>query len=263
MTEAMSEESQVVSTTETTLRVIEALKTEGGRTVEGIADELGLASSTVYKHLYTLKKHSFVVQTGNRYALSLRFLNLGGFARHTRPEYRIAREVLEEMSEADTPHWSVDFSVLNNNRQLTVAFVSEEFDAYPGEYYYLHTVSGGKAMMAELSGERIDEIVDQWGLPALTEHTVSTREELDASLEETRERGYAIASSEWIEGMRGVSKAISYPTGELLGSFAIAGPTYMIEGDVLEHEIPEILSSHVEKVETRLEEELLDSAGSE
>lgn len=259
----MSEDSQVVATTETTLEVIEALKTEGGRTVGEIADELDLASSTVYKHLYTLKKHSFVVQNGNRYDLSLRFLNLGGFARHARPEYRVAREVLEEMSEADTPHWSVDFSVLNNNQLLTVAFVTEEFDAYPGQYYYLHTVSGGKAIMAELPDERIDEIIDQWGLPALTEHTVTTREDLTAHLEETRQRGYAIASSEWVEGMRGVAKTISYPTGEILGSFAIAGPTYMIEGDVLEHEIPEMLSNHVEKVETRLEERLLDGAGVE
>lgn len=256
----MTEDTQVLSTTETTLRLVEALKTAGGRTVPDLAEELDLAESTVYKHLYTLKKHSFVVQSGDHYRLSLRFLNLGGFARHSEPEYQVADTILQSMSEEDIPYWSVDFGIINNNRHLTVAFISDEFDAYPGQYYYLHTVSGGKAIMSELPERRIDDIIDQWGLPQLTEKTITSREELLEDLERTRERGYAVGDEEWLEGMRGVAKSIKYPTGEVLGAFAIAGPIYMLKDDVLTDEVPETLSKHVELFESRLEDAMLGAS---
>lgn len=41
-----------------------------------------------------------------------------------------------------------------------------------GRYFYMHNSANGKVMLARVSDDRVTEILNQWGLPAVTENTI-------------------------------------------------------------------------------------------
>ncbi len=60
----------------------------------------------------------------------------------------------------------------------------------------MHQVAGGKAILAEYSRERVEGIIEQHGLPATTEYTITDPETLFQELEDIRKRGYATTIEE-------------------------------------------------------------------
>lgn len=75
----MSEAKYPIKATETTLTIIEELKSEDGGRVTELAESLDLAKSAVHNHLSTLMEHGYVIKEGNVYHLSLKFLEIGGY----------------------------------------------------------------------------------------------------------------------------------------------------------------------------------------
>jgi DNA-binding IclR family transcriptional regulator len=116
----------------------------------------------------------------------------------------------------------------------------------------LHCTSLGKAILAYLPEERVDEIVDRWGLPARTADTITTREELDAELERIRERGYAQDNGERLSGLRCVAAPITDTDGVAIGAVSVAGPTSRMKGERFESEIPERVQSVANVTEINL-----------
>jgi len=58
-----------------------------------------------------------------------------------------------------------------------------------GRVKSLHNSASGKAILPQLPEERVEEIVDRWGLEASTENTITDYDELLAELELVRDRG--------------------------------------------------------------------------
>ncbi|WP_076431446.1 IclR family transcriptional regulator domain-containing protein [Haladaptatus litoreus] len=65
----------------------------------------------------------------------------------------------------------------------------------------MHNTAPKKAILAEYSTTRIEEVLNQWRLPGETNQTITTRHELFTELERVRERGYAINDDEAVEGL--------------------------------------------------------------
>lgn len=64
-------------------------------------------------------------------------------------------------------------------------------DTHIGKQVPLSTTSAEKAILAELPDERIRDILNEHGLPEATEHTITSRENLMAEIEECRDRSFA------------------------------------------------------------------------
>jgi DNA-binding IclR family transcriptional regulator len=120
-----------------------------------------------------------------------------------------------------------------------------------GTHLYLHQTAGGKAILSQLSGDAVDDIVDQVGLPRATENTITDREALAEELAAVRERGYAYNREESTDGLVAVAAPL-VPDEEVLGACAVAGPRYRIGGDPLESAIPETLLSVVNELELNI-----------
>ncbi|WP_432485506.1 IclR family transcriptional regulator [Kineococcus esterisolvens] len=61
-----------------------------------------------------------------------------------------------------------------------------------GRYLPAHATALGKALLSERTDAELDELLPGPDLPALTERTVRTREELQVELSAARERGWAL-----------------------------------------------------------------------
>jgi IclR family acetate operon transcriptional repressor len=81
----------------------------------------------------------------------------------------------------------------------------------------------GKAILAQLPGHEVDQILARKGLPAVTPHTITDATQLRAVLEETRERGYSFDNQENELRNYCIGTAIFDNLGHVVGACSIAG----------------------------------------
>ena len=80
------------------VRVVEVLDRRGRLGVTEIARETGIAKSSVYKHLDTLRHLGYVTKDEAGYALSYRWFETGRRVRERDPVYRAAKSELDHLA---------------------------------------------------------------------------------------------------------------------------------------------------------------------
>ncbi|PGF14606.1 IclR family transcriptional regulator [Natrinema sp. CBA1119] len=260
---------QTAKTTERSLVIINTIQKLGGATLNELTGELEIARSTIHLHLQTLLEEGYLTKEGAVYHIGLRFLNHGEYARSRKTAYTLAKQTVTELS--DRIDEEVEFVVENDNRGILVHesfhpdshFPSKErhistTPSSAGIYYYLHSVATGKAILAELPGERVEAVLDDWGLPRQTAHTITDRDDFFRELEQIRDRGVAFADEEYVDGLREVGRRVTGPDGSVLGAIAIIGPKYRFMDERYTTELPEILMEYVDDLETEISDSYLD-----
>ena len=164
-----------IRTGETVLSVVEALATEGGAGVTTVADRLGIAKSTAHAHLQTLLDQRFVVKRDGQYHVGLRFLELGQSARAPWDAYGFIEEKVEELAEEPDAGPVPRRGTRRGGLRLPVDGQTQRPDRLARGRAHPVAVAAGKAMLAHLPEERVEEIVDSQGLERLTGNTVTDR----------------------------------------------------------------------------------------
>jgi DNA-binding IclR family transcriptional regulator len=118
-----------------------------------------------------------------------------------------------------------------------------------GDRRPLHCTGLGKAILSCYSEERVREIVDRHGMPAMTENTITDPDELTNELEVVRDRGYAIDDEEIQPGLRCVAAPINADNTSDVGAVSVSGPTGRFKRDRLETELPELVTSAANVIE--------------
>jgi IclR family acetate operon transcriptional repressor len=266
LAQTMSDRRQTVTTTQLSLDILETVFQLDGARLRDIIDELDIAKSTAHRHLTTLLENGYLVKTDDVYDIGLKFLNFGEYARSRWPGIQLIEEAVSELTERTNEE--CDFVAPDRGLILTIAESyhkwvkygsgtddnsSKQYRARIGSYYHMHATASGLAILATYSRERVEAVIDRRGLPVQTKHTITTREGLFEELARIRERGYAIDDQGYTEGMRSVGKAVHGPSGAVIGALSVSGPTYRVDGEVLEREIPNALVAVVETLEEQLE----------
>lgn len=246
--------SRSVKSTRTMFRIVEALEAADGAQVTELADELELAKSTVHQQLSTLLDLGYVVKEEGEYYLGLKFIHLGEYARTRKEVYNMTRPLVEELAEETGER--VQFMVEEHGRAFYLHMKQGrhgvQADRRVGKQRYLHSSAGGKAILAHMSEDEIESAIDRWGLPAETENTITTREELYEDLERVRERGYSLNMGESILGLRAVGVPVLEPSGDVVGSFVVSGPSHRLKGEVLEEKISDLLLGTANELELKI-----------
>jgi len=244
---------------ETSFRIIEYLRTNGKSRLTPISDELDIPKSTLHTHLNTLRKHDFVVKSGPEYELGLRFMWFGEHAKTKKREYDIVEQSVEKIADETGERTLFIVEEHTSLFYLRVELGENAVDFGPqiGDYGRdFHATSSGKAILAFMSSEKREQILDSIDLPVCTDRTITSREELLSELDEVREREYAINKGEFFEGLYGISVPIHYPDGGLLGSLTVSGPEQRMKGDKLASDLPEFLLGVANEIELNLSREL-------
>ncbi|ELZ61175.1 MULTISPECIES: IclR family transcriptional regulator [unclassified Haloferax] len=248
---------RTLKTVTTASRVLDAVKDCDGIGVSELSDYLDISKSTAYIHLRTLEENGLLVQRGNRYRFAFKFTVLGEYARNQSPLYRYGKPEVEKLA-AETDQYT--HIVTEENGYGVNLYQVKGDTSVDGEYQtekvqsqdHLHYTASGKAILAALPDERVEEIIEQRGLPAQTKATITDREALFDELEQIRERGYAYNDEEEIRGFRAIGAPIEDPSGRVLGSVSVSGPTSLLQGEQFQEHVPKLVTQSANVIEVNI-----------
>lgn len=238
--------------------ILKAIKSRHGATLQEIKTDLGLTKGTVHTYLVTLRECGFVTKEDDVYRLGLRFVTMGEYVRNKMDLYTAGQEQVDKLAERTGEYAHL---VVEDGGQEVAIYESRGDAAIAMDYHlrlretpqHLHDSAGGKAILAHLSEERLDEILDDRELAAQTENTITDREALREELATVRTRGYAVNDEEEIRGMRAVGAPILGSSGEVLGAVSVTAPTSRLKGKRFESDIPEDVMEAANLIEVNLE----------
>ena len=249
-----SDPNRPVITTETALSIIEILKAKGEMSLAEIADELPHAKSTVHRHTETLVSTGFMIKNDSKYRLSLKFLEIGADTREDYPVFSASKSRVDELAvETGEKVWCV---VEERGKSIHIyghsGGNSIQSNVSIGNHTHLHQLAAGKAIMAHLPEQRIDDIVLRYGLPSATEHTITDRETLMEELAGIRERGVAFNQEESGYRLHAVGAPIRNEDDIAIGAISVSGPARRLTGEKFTSEIPELLLEATSDIEVDL-----------
>lgn len=245
--------TRAIKTADTIFAIVQELQRRDGAGVTELANELGLAKSTVYDHLATLEQAEYVVKEGGTYRLGLRFLDHGTYVKNQFGMDDIVRPVIEQL--AEEVNEAVWFVVEEHGRAVFLhsAFGERAVQTHAriGRRSYLHHLSAGKAILAMLPEERVEEILYRHGLPELTPETITNLDTLSEELETIRESGIAYEQDETVTGVSSVAAPVLFEE-EVVGAIMVVGPSSRINGERLRESLPELIQGATNEVELKL-----------
>lgn len=223
----------------TTFEILNALKELDGAGVTELSQHLDVPKSTVHNYLSTLEQEGYVVKDDAEYRVGLRFLELGAYARHVQQLFEIAKPEVDRLADETGELANLLVEEHGRGSYLYRAYGDQavRVKAHVGTRVPLHTTALGKAILAFLPPEEVDEIVEQHGLDAPTDRSISTRGELDDALSAVRDRGVAFDDEERIDGLRCVAAPIRDDGDEVIGAISVSGPTNRLRGDRFREEM--------------------------
>jgi DNA-binding IclR family transcriptional regulator len=246
---------RTVKTTKTVFDIIETLREKGGARVTEVADELGLANSTVHRHLVTLTDRKYVTKEGDVYHVGLKFLELGEFTRSRQRAYSLAETKVAELAEETGER--AQFIVEEHGDAVYIHTEAGEnavkTDSAVGKRIPIHATSAGKVILAHMLRPRLAAILDDLELTPETENTITDMDEFRTELEGIRERGYAFNDQEHTEGLRAIAVPINDPNEGVIGALGISGPTHRMTDEWYRTEIPNLLLGSANELELNVE----------
>jgi DNA-binding IclR family transcriptional regulator len=240
-----------IKSDETLLEIIETLRSLERATLGTIAGEVEVSKSTVHRHLKTLQNRRFITKVDNEYVLGLEFLRLGGAARGRYSFHRQSKKIVQQLANqtGEFVGFVVEDQGIGTFIYCEMGSEGVPSEAKVGQNAYLHQSASGKSILAHLSEERFEAILDQHGLPARTSNTITDPEELRSELAEIRDRGFAVARDEFVDGLNAVAAPAFSTTDEVIGSLVIAGPTHRMRGERFHAELPELIQGAIKEFE--------------
>lgn len=246
-----SENAKRAKTVEMSFHILEYLKENDGGTLDGITDEFDKAKSTIHRHLYTLECLKYVIKENGEYYPSLRFLDFGVYTRDRKGIYALAEKKVEALA-AETDE-KAQLIVEEHGKGVIIHRAAGadavQTDPGVGRQADLHTTAAGKAILAFLPRERVEAIIEHQGLPARTEASITTAEELFEQLEVIRQNGYSTNEEESTKGLHAVGVPIRGPDDQAIGALSISGPTRRLNGEFFHDDIASLLLGTANELE--------------
>lgn len=218
-----------VQSVERVFELLELITKEGGEvTLSQLSLSTDLPLPTIHRLLRTLVAKGYVRQMpSRRYALGPGLIRLGEGA--SRQLGSLAGPQLKEL--VDRLGETANMAVLDSDMVVYVAQVpsshSMRMFTEVGRRVHAHDTGVGKAMLSQLSEAAVRKVIEKAGMPAHTDHSIRSIDELLAELKVIRERGYAIDEQEQEVGVR--CFAIAVPGAPTPTAVSVSGPVSRVD----------------------------------
>lgn len=224
--------SDPLTTVDRAFRVVEKLWRLDGAGVTETAAALDMPKSTAHDYLRSLERSGYAVREDGTYRLSTKFLQVGGRLKYRMALFHVARPELERL--ASSTGEEANLTIEEAGQGVIIHAERGEralnLGDYPGLHTPLHTHASGKAILAHLPADRVDEIIERRGLRSVTPRTVTDPQVLRKELHTIRERGFAVDTDEQVLGMGVVASPVGGEGSEAVrGAVGIVCPTRRLE----------------------------------
>jgi DNA-binding IclR family transcriptional regulator len=191
---------------------------------------LGVDRSAIQRAIASLVEADLLEQdsVSGKYRLGLALLELAGTMLKSRSLPDVTRPYLRYV--ADQVGESAYLSCLHDNSVLEIVDVPSvhlvQYSGWMGRRLPLHCTSSGKALLAGLPLDRLEQILATLDLPAMTSRTITDRAQLRTELAKVREQGYATDFGEYEEGSHAVAVPLLSGGGWAPIEIAVVGPAF-------------------------------------
>lgn len=247
----MPEPKHPVRTVERAFEIIEVVRELDGAGVSEIAEHVDVGKSAVHNHLNTLINQEYLVKEGDEYHIGLPFLGLGAYARNRTEIYETARREVDNL--ADDTGELVNLMVERNGKGIYLYQAEGEnavkVDTYPGKRVFLHATGLGKAILAYRPDEEVEAILDDHGMPEITEGTITDRDRFFDELDEIRANNYAVDREERLAGLCCIAAPITDAKDRSIGAISVSCPVHRISDERFYEELPDTVLSTANVIE--------------
>jgi len=235
-----SQDSGGIQSLQRGFEVLEQLADAGGSLgLSQLASATGLPLPTIHRILRSLTASGYVRQEpSRRYTLGARLIRLGDVASRAlgvwaRPHLT---RLVEEIAE------TANLAILEGDAAVYIAQVPSRHAVRMftevGRRVMPHSTGVGKVLLAQLSDDEVYQLVHRTGLPAYTEHTITTANRLVQELHTIRDQGYGVDEGEQELGVRCVAVAVDGAPRHV--AISVSGPSSRLTEDRV-HEIVPVL----------------------
>jgi len=196
----------------------------GALTLSELAELTQLPMPTIHRLLRFLTGQGYVRQEpSKRYSVGLRMIRLGQSANRGLGSWAAPylAGLVEKYGETS------NMAILEGDTCVYVAQVpspqSMRMFTEVGRVVMAHCTGVGKAILSELSDEEVRALLERTGMPARTEHTLTTPAKMLTALAQARQVGYALDDGEQELGVR----CIAVPIKDLpfQAAVSVSGPS--------------------------------------
>jgi DNA-binding IclR family transcriptional regulator len=197
-----------------------------------ISRKLGIPKSSASYILRTLENRGYLGRDAEsgKYRVGLKILSLSRGALGGLDIRGVALPVMRRLMQQTglTCH----LAVLDGAEAVYIEKVEPEgfirMDTWVGRRMRVHATSVGKAIVAHISQEDLEEILRKSGMEKRTPKTITTPSRLLKDLEKVRVQGYAVDDEENNLGARCVAAPIFDGRGSILASLGLSGTTQQV-----------------------------------
>ena len=215
-----------------------------------IARAMNLAKSTVAGLIYTLERNGYLEQNSinRKYRLGYKLAERTGVFLQQFDLRQIAVPVLERLR--DDCEESVNLAVRDG---INVVYIERMHGINTlgmrseiGKRERIHSTALGKALLASLSKQEVNKIIDNYVFQPVTSQTITTKTAFLADLEAIRQRGYAIDDQENELGGRCVAAVVTNFRDDAIAAISISVPIQRLPEELIELYGSKVISAAAE-----------------
>lgn len=199
--------------------------------VTEMASLLGVHKSTASRLAATLERAGLLARYGRRYRLGFEVIRLGTLALQSFDLIASMQAAMDKLSRhtGETVNLAVPAGAdILNVAEVPSTFILSSTGGWTGRRTKPHAAANGKVLLAY----RAIPVPRQ--LDRYTEHTITSREALEAELDAVRGNGYATAIAELEEGLVAVAAPVFDAGGICVAALSVSGPAYRMRPEDLD-----------------------------
>lgn len=242
----LKEEKKFLGSPKKLLEIIEyVVRNPTSLSTTDVAKNFSMSISNAFKYLKLLEEYGFVVKNQEKkYVPGFKFVDFGSIVLRRVTLRDIARPYLFDL--VAKTHQTVNLVVRDGDMAVYVEKI-ESADSMPlmsriGMQMPLYSTSFGKAILAYLTEEELQQYLARVELVKRTNKTIVDRQKLIEHLKKVRQQGYAIDNEENEYGVRCVGCVILNHESKPVGAVSIAGSKTKLTMNLIKKYAPLVMA---------------------
>lgn len=216
-----------------------------GLGVTELSLKLDVSKSTVHRLLMSLRVKGYIKQDEEnmKYGLGLKLIELSQSVSDNLDIRKLAANHLYNLAEitGETAHL-----VIRENNEIVYIDKIESSETIRmfsniGKRAPMHCTGVGKAILAFLPKNKINQVLEENGMQKFTDKTITEKNTMLKHLKEIRNKGYSIDDEEHELGIKCAAAPIFNYKDEVIGGISVAGPIMRISDEKLKFIASEVL----------------------
>ncbi|MEN0614968.1 IclR family transcriptional regulator [Klebsiella indica] len=205
--------------------------------ITDISKQMGLSKSTLHSLLKTLQLYGYIDQNpeNDKYRLGMKLVERGNFVVSSIDIRQKAKRWLTELSQrtGQTTH----LGILDGREGVYIEKIEGRLAAIAysriGRRLPIHATAIGKILIAWLSETELNTLLEGYQYTSFTPATITCREDLLATLAQTRVQGYALDCEENEQDVRCVAVPVWNHESRVIAALSLSTLTSRVDDDEL------------------------------